>query len=135
MGTEQTSDIAINTLAAYFTRYGWGVDRLDDTTHQSGFAHEGVEVSLVAQVDNPYVYFRLFPSPAARLAAGTDHKRLLRLNEQVELLKLSIDAEERLVVAAEYLDIRVDAAVFEVTLTRSPASSRSSTRTSPPPCG
>ena len=111
--------IAVAEVAAYFERYGWDFFYVDDLSLRTVVA-EGTggapDAALVAQVDAPFVYFRMFPFSGRPVPPDAEYRQLLELADRATPFKLSLDEEGILVVSVEYFAALVDYEVFQVTM-------------------
>ncbi len=108
--------IGVADLEDYFTRYGWVADRIDETSIQTGLSEGNLVLPVVVQIDDGYIYFRMFLFPNAALDQETDYLRLMRINDSAPVLKLSVGSANELVAGIEYLVDLMDYDLFETTL-------------------
>jgi hypothetical protein len=93
------------TIESYFVRYGWRYDRLDDTHFMTGFKSEvtdgfGIYVTLAPN----WVYFAISPFVEAPDDLECERKlyqHLLRLCQQMNMAKFTVDDDKDVILAVE----------------------------------
>lgn len=105
-----------DTIRSYFEQYGWTFDQVDDTHFVTGFDSEATDVfSIYVTVAPNWVYFSISPYVTAPSDAECEHKlyhHLLRLCQELNMAKFSVDAEGNVVLAVELPRENLDYAEF-----------------------
>ena len=97
--------IDAETIESYFEQYGWGFERLDETHFMTAFKSEVIDSFPVYITLSPnWVYFAVAPFVQAPGEAACEHKlngHLLRLCQQINMAKFSIDTDGDVILSVE----------------------------------
>ena len=97
--------VTAETIESYFEQYGWIYERLDETHFVSGFQSEAEETFPIYVTLTPnWVYFAIVPyvsAPQDAACEGQLYKHLLRLCQQINLAKFSVDPDGDISLSVE----------------------------------
>jgi hypothetical protein len=93
------------TIESYFEQYGWGYERLDETHFLTGFNSEVTDTFPIYITLAPnWVYFTIAPFVQAPHDITCEHRlyaHLLRLCQQINMAKFSIDTDGDVILTVE----------------------------------
>ncbi len=97
--------VTAETLKNYFEQYGWSFNEIDQDRFATGFSSDVTDffpiyVTLAAH----WVYFAIAPyvhAPTDPTCERKLHKHLLRLSQEINLAKFSIDSENNVILTVE----------------------------------
>jgi hypothetical protein len=97
--------VTMDTIEAYFQQYGWSYKQMDDTHIVTGFDSEVTDVFTIYVTLAPnWVYFAIVPyiqAPTDPRCEQKLYKHLLRLCQEINLVKFAADADGDIVLAVE----------------------------------
>jgi hypothetical protein len=97
--------ISAETIESYFEQYGWGFERLDDTHFLTGFKSEVTDSFAIYITLTPnWIYFSIAPFVEAPTDAACEHRlygHLLRLCQQINMAKFSVDTDGDVILSVE----------------------------------
>ena len=97
--------VTAETIESYFEQYGWSYERLDDTHFMSGFNSEVIDVFQIYLTLTPnWVYFAIVPFVEAPVDPECErklYKHLLRLCQEINLAKFSVDTDGDVILTVE----------------------------------
>ncbi|MCC6554776.1 MAG: YbjN domain-containing protein [Polyangiaceae bacterium] len=95
----------LDEIRACLEREGWPVEVISDVTMRSRFQGSKRAFQLFVHLEPPYVTFAVIPfvrMPPEMEAADLVARRLLRLNREINMAKLSVDEDGDVVLSVEY---------------------------------
>ena len=97
--------VTAETIESYFEKYGWTYERLDETHFLTGFSSEVIDsFAIYISLTPSWVYFAIAPFVQAPTDAECEHKlyrHLLRLCQQINMAKFSVDADGDVILTVE----------------------------------
>lgn len=94
-----------DTIESYFKEYGWTYERMDDTHFLSGFDSEVIDTFPIYITLSPsWVYFAIIPfvsAPEDPECERALYQHLLRMCQEINMAKFSIDPDGDVVLAVE----------------------------------
>ena len=111
--------MAVNaeTIASYFRQYDWAFEQLDDAHFATGFSSDVTDAfSIYVTLAPNWVYFAIAPFVPAPTDAECRRKlyhHLLRLCQEMNLAKFSVDSDGDIVLTVELPRENLDYAEFE----------------------
>jgi putative sensory transduction regulator len=97
--------ISTETIESYFEQYGWGYERLDDTHLLTGFNSEVTDAFAIhVTLTSNWVYFTISPfvgAPKETASAHKLYKHLLRLCQQINMAKFTVDSDGDVTLTVE----------------------------------
>jgi len=113
--------VTAETIASYFEQYGWKYDQLDDTHFVTGFSSDVTDAFTIYITLAPnWVYFGISPYVAAPTDPECEHKlykHLLRLCQEINMAKFSVDSDGDVVLMVELPRENLDFGEFSDALT------------------
>lgn len=105
----------MTNIASYFERYGWPSEEMEPGVWHSTFASERAEeFDLYVLVAEDWVHFAVSPllPPIPQAATDRLYATLLRLNQDVRLVRLAVDADGDVNLLADLPLARISFATF-----------------------
>lgn len=97
--------VTIETLQDYFEQYGWTFEQIGDDRFVTGFASDVIEAfSIYVTLAPHWVYFTIAPfvqAPSDPTCERKLYKHLLRLSQEINLAKFSVDSDGDIILAVE----------------------------------
>lgn len=97
--------VTAETIKDYFERYGWSFNQTEADRFVTGFKSDVVDLFTIHVTLAPHwVYFAVSPFVGAPTNPACErklHRHLLRLSQEINLAKFSIDAEGNVVLLVE----------------------------------
>ena len=97
--------LTIDTIESYFEQYGWTYERLDDEHFLTGFSSDVIDTFAIYITLTPnWVYFAIAPFVEAPKDPECERRlygHLLRLCQQINMAKFSVDSEGDVILTVE----------------------------------
>ena len=97
--------LTIDTIESYFEQYGWTYERLDDEHFLTGFSSDVIDTFAIYITLTPnWVYFAIAPFVDAPKDPRCELKlygHLLRLCQQINMAKFSVDLDGDVILTVE----------------------------------
>jgi len=111
-GTPVSADFS--TIAAALTGWGLAVDRPDPTTLVVDVPEGNLTLSVAIQeIDGSYLALRLWPFDGGEVLPESDFAQLLRISDQLHVVKVGLDGGNAVVLSLEYPLAAVDGPAVE----------------------
>ncbi len=111
-GTSAGADFP--TIAAALTGRGLAVDRPDPTTLVVDVPEGNLTLSIAIQeIDGSYLTLRLWPFDGGEVLPESDFAQLLRISDQLHVVKVGLDGGNAVVLSLEYPLAAVDGPAVE----------------------
>ncbi len=107
--------ITPETIEQYFEQYGWTYDRLNETDFRTGFRGDVSSFRIMVRLAGDWVYFAINPFVVAPQDAECERKvyrRLLQLNQEMNMAKFTIDDYGDVVLTVELPSENLDYSEF-----------------------
>jgi hypothetical protein len=97
--------VTLETIESYFEQYNWQYEQLDETHFLSGFKSEVTDTFPIYVTLTPnWVYFTIVPfiqAPANPECERKLYRHLLRLCQEINLAKFSVDSDGDVILTVE----------------------------------
>ena len=108
--------ITAETIDGYFQQYGWNYTRAPESNDwDTGFRGEVSTFRILARLANDWIFFVINPfvlAPQDPECARKLHWHLLRLNQDIILVKLALDEDDDVLLAVELPTENLDYSEF-----------------------
>ena len=108
--------VTAETIEAYFERYGWNFEQLDENCFLTGFGSDVADAfSIYVTLTPNWVYFAIAPFVEAPGDLACEHKlyqHLLRLCHKINLAKFSVNAQGDVLLTVELPRANLDFGEF-----------------------
>ena len=96
--------IAPETIETYFEQYGWSYERTGESDFRTGFRGDKSLFRIMVRLTENWVYFSISPFVVAPQDAACEHRlyrHLLRLNQEINMAKFTIDEDGDVILTVE----------------------------------
>lgn len=97
--------ITTETIESYFEQYGWSYEQTDENRFLTGFESEVIDsFSIYVTLAPSWIYFAIAPfvkAPSEPECERKLYKHLLRLCQEINLAKFSVDSDGDVIMTVE----------------------------------
>ena len=102
-------------LEGYFEQYGWTFERVDESDFRTGFRGDVSSFRILVRIAGEWVYFSIAPFVVAPQDPECErklYKRLLRLNQEINMAKFTVDGDGDVILTVELPSENLDYSEF-----------------------
>jgi hypothetical protein len=107
--------LTLETIEGYFKQYGWSYERVNDTDFRTGFRGDVSSFRIIVRLAGDWTYFSIAPfviAPADQECERKLFRHLLRLNQEINMAKFTVDSDGDVILTVELPSENLDYSEF-----------------------